>query len=395
MKYVVLVPDGVSDHPLEVLGGRTVLAAAKTPAMDELARLGEVGLTDTIPEGFPPGSDVGNMALFGYDVRVSYSGRAPLEAANLGLDPGDGVAYRCNLVTIEDGRMLDFTAGHISSDEAACIIASVAARFNDNGISFHPGVSYRHVMLGGPELLAAECTPPHDITGQPVEPYLPKGLAGERLREMMAESIPVLAEHPINVQRRAAGKKPATQIWLWGQGTRPAMEPFQAKYGVRGAVISAVDLINGIGRVVGMDVIEVPGATGFIDTNYEGKAQAALDALEDHDLVYVHVEATDEAGHMGDADLKIKATEYFDERIVAPMVEGLRRRGDFRLLLLPDHPTPVPLKTHVREPVPYVLYASDGSLRGSATAYHEAAARATGVYEPEAFRLMGRLTARS
>lgn len=392
MKYVVLVPDGVSDYPVDSLGGKTILEAAEIPMMDELARTGELGLTDTIPEGFAPGSDIGNMAIFGYDVRESYSGRAPLEAASMGLELGTGVAYRCNLVTVEDGRMKDFTAGHISTAEADQIIKSVAAHYDGDGVKFHTGVSYRHVMLGDRALLDAECTPPHDITDKEVAPYLPKGPASSRLLELMNGSVEFLKDHPVNVARRAAGKKPVTQIWLWGQGTRPNMAPFVERYGVKGAVISAVDLVNGIGRVVGMEVVKVPGVTGFIDTNYEGKAQGALDALKQNDLVYVHVEATDEAGHMGDAALKIKASEFFDQRIVAPIVKGLRAMGEFRLLLMPDHPTPVRLKTHVTEPVPYILYASDGSLTRHGTSYDENAAAATGLREPHAFRLMGRLT---
>lgn len=392
MKYLVLVPDGMADEPHEALGGRTPMQAQDTPHMDALARAGELGLARTVPEGMSPGSDIANLSLFGYDPAQYFTGRAPLEAANMGLDLGDGLAYRCNLVTLADETMVDFTSGHITSAEAAALIAAVEDALGGDGIHFHAGVSYRHIMVGPHTLLEAECTPPHDITGRPVAPYLPKGPAAQTLIDLMVRSRPVLAAHPVNARRRADGKREATSIWLWGQGTRPALPRIDTLYGITGAVVSAVDLVKGIGRLAGYEVLNVPGATGFLDTNYAGKVDAALRALDRVDLVYLHIEATDETGHMGDPALKMQAVADFDGKVVGPLLVGLGNR-DVRILIAPDHPTPLRVRSHTLDPVPYILYDSRHPS-GSGRPYTEQDARETGVYEPHAHRLLGRLLQR-
>lgn len=393
MKYLILVPDGMADEPLDVLGGKTPLAYADTPHMDRLARDGELGLAQTVPPEMYPGSDVANLAIFGFDPAANYTGRAPLEAANMGIDLGDNVAFRCNLVTLGDGTMVDFTSGHISSAEAAELIAALQEALGDAGVRFYAGVSYRHVMVAPPTLREAECTPPHDITDKPYAPHLPRGRDAGALIELMERSRPVLAAHPVNAARIAAGKRPATSIWLWGQGARPSLPRLDQQYGLTGAVISAVDLVKGIGRLAGYEVLNVPGATGYLDTNYAGKVEYALRALERVDLAYVHIEATDETSHQGDVELKLRAIDDFDRKVVGPLLEGLAGR-EVRILMLPDHPTPIRLKTHSSDPVPYVLYDSRATNHGSGRPYTEADAAATGVHEPQGWRLFARLIGR-
>ena len=390
MKYVVVLPDGVADVPIAELGNKTPLEVAKHPHMDWIAREGIAGWARTIPSGFPPGSDVGCMSVFGYDPRSYYTGRAPLEAAAQGIQLGEhDVAFRCNTVTLENGVMADYSAGHIESADSAELIKAVNQQLGKNGVRFYPGVSYRHLaVMTGREFAKTQCTPPHDISGKPTSSYLPTGPGSELLRKLMCESAGVLNDHPVNRRRIQQGKKPASSLWFWGQGTAAAFPPFQRQYGLRGACISAVDIVRGLGRLVGFDIIPVPGITGYFDTNYKGKAEYALKALEDHDVVLVHIEPTDEAGHMGDVPLKIRAIEDTDRLVVGTLVEGLKRRGEpFAILVTPDHPTSTVLKTHIAEPVPFALYATDGP-KDHVTAYNESAVKGSTTRFEEGFRLM-------
>ena len=393
MKYIILQGDGMADYPLDVLGGKTPLEAARTPNMDWLAAHGVFGIAHVIPEGFPPGSDVGNMSIMGYDPAVYHTGRSPLEAASMGvaLGPND-IAFRCNLVTLggsgSDRTMEDFTAGHISTEEAAEIIRELDRKLGGAGVEFFPGVSYRHLMVwrDGKEKMAT--TPPHDITDQKTADYLPKGDGAERLLELMRASEPILADDPINKKRRAEQRRPATTIWLWGQGRAPKLPPLTERFGIKGGVISAVDIIHGLGVYAGLERIHVPGITGFLDTNYIGKGEYGVRSLEKNDLVFIHVEATDEAGHMGDVEKKIQAIEDFDEKVVGTVLKGMAQRRDYRILLMPDHPTAIALKTHVADPVPFVLYSPQELRNNGAVGYNEKDAVTTGVVALKAFRLM-------
>lgn len=362
MKYAVLIGDGMADYPIEKLGNRTILQAARTPAMDSIAARGKTGLAKTVPDGFHPGSDVANMSILGYDPATYYSGRAPLEAASMGVSlAADDVAFRCNLITIENGRIKDYSAGHISSDEAEILIDTLDSELGRENLKFYPGISYRHLLVARNDLGAeTECTPPHDVTGERKDNYLPRGKDGEFFSELIEESMVVLELHPVNLKRIQEGKNPANSIWVWGQGYAPRFTAFKELYGKKGAIISAVDLLKGIGIYAGLDVIEVPGATGYLDTNYEGKASAAIEALKTRDLVFVHVEAPDEAGHEGSIEKKLKAVEDFDSRIVAPILKHAEASGEpFTILVLPDHPTPVSIKTHTRDPIPFAVYRTD------------------------------------
>jgi 2,3-bisphosphoglycerate-independent phosphoglycerate mutase len=354
MKFIVILGDGMADLPLAPLGGRTPLQAANTPNMDLVARAGRSGLAKTVPDGMPPGSDVANLSVMGYDPHKYYTGRAPLEAASMGIHlASDDIAFRCNFVTVINGIMKDYSAGHITSDEGHELIKALKPLMPSSRL--FAGVGYRNLLI----LKAGEtaiCTPPHDITDRPIDNYLPRGKDSKLLIELMEMAIPILAAHPVNAKRIAEGLGPANMIWLWGQGRAPSMPTFMEKYGLRGAVISAVDLLKGIGIYAGLEVINVRGATGDIDTNYEGKVEACLDALNRVDLVYLHIEAPDEAAHAGDLEQKIRAIELFDERIVGPIIRGMRSSGlDFRALLLPDHPTPIAIKTHTGDPVPFAI----------------------------------------
>lgn len=384
MRYVVLVPDGASDDPIASLGGRTPLEVATMPHLAKLAARGEVGRAATIPSGYPPGSDVGNMSIFGYDPARYHTGRAPIEAAAMGIEIGpDEVAYRCNLVTVDDttGTMLDFSAGHISSEMSRPIIEAVDAALGAgrDGIRFYPGVMYRHIMVAPRELAEAECAPPHDLSDKPI--IVPTGPA--------AKKISALQEASKEIVRATAAEvgASATQIWLWGQGARPAMPAFVDCYGVEGRLVTAVDLVRGLGVLTGIKPIEVEGATGYYDTNYEGKRDACLASLEHHELFVLHVEATDEAGHNGEADRKIEALEYWDRRIIGPLIDAMESTGPYRILMLPDHATPCELKTHTSDAVPYLLF--DSQVDGPGGAYTEVAtANAVPVV---AHLLMGRL----
>jgi 2,3-bisphosphoglycerate-independent phosphoglycerate mutase len=393
VKYIILQGDGMADYPLEVLGGKTPLEAAKTPNMDWLAAHGVFGMAHVIPKGFPPGSDVGNMSIMGYDPAVYHTGRSPLEAASMGvaLGPND-IAFRCNLVTLggsgSETFMADFTSGHISTEDAAAIIRDIARELGRDGIEFFPGVSYRHLMVWRDGKEKMETTPPHDITDQKVAPYLPNGDGAELLRELMEASKPVLADHPVNRKRAAGGQRKASSIWLWGQGRAPALPPLTERFGIRGGVISAVDIIHGLGVYAGLERIFVPGITGFLDTNYSGKGEYGVKSLEKNDLVFIHVEATDEAGHMGDVEKKIQAIEDFDEKVVGTVLQRMAHRKDWRVLLMPDHPTSIALKTHVAEPVPFVLYSAERSRNNGNVGYNEKDAAKTGIVAEQAFKLM-------
>jgi 2,3-bisphosphoglycerate-independent phosphoglycerate mutase len=398
MKYLILVGDGMGDYPLDELGGRTVLEAAATPNMDSLASRGELGLARTIPPGMEPGSDVANLAVMGYDPALYHTGRAPLEAAALGvkLAPTE-VAFRCNLVTLraERGRLLmeDYAAGHITSEEAKELIAALEAALGGNGRHFYPGVSYRHLLVWNQGDAAWKTYPPHDWSGRDIAPLMTPEGGREPLWQLIRESWPVLQEHELNQRRRAEGKRPANSIWLWGQGKPPALPTLTERFGLKGAVISAVDLIRGIGLYAGLTPIRVPGATGYLDTNYEGKVQAALKALKTLDFVFIHVEAPDEAGHKGEVKLKLQAVEDFDRRVVGPLLAGLKDLGDHRLLLLCDHLTPIAVKTHTTEPVPFILYDSRQNS-GQSRPYTEAAAQEAGLLLEQAADLLPRLLER-
>lgn len=365
VKYVICVPDGCADEPFEGLDGRTPLEVAHTPHLDALAARGTLGRAAVIPPGMPPGSDVGNMSILGYDPAEFHTGRAPIEAAALGLRlPADRIAYRCNLVTVgDDGTMIDFAGGHPDSAAAAEVIAALDAELGRGAggeVEFHAGVQYRHVMVAPEVWIDAECVPPHDLTGQPV--VLPNGAAAAPLRALMDASREVLARFDL----------PATQIWLWGQGRQPAMPSFESRYGKSGGIVTAVDLVRGLGVLTEMDLPRVEGATGWYDTNYEGKRDAALEGLRNGaDLYVIHVEASDEAGHAGDVEEKIRALENWDRRILADLIPGLDDLGPWRLLLLPDHATPLRLRTHTPDPVPYLLVDSAGD--GPGGVYTEAA----------------------
>ncbi len=402
MKIAILLGDGMSGEPLADMGGKTTLELASTPEMDRLSREGTLGLAHTIPKGYPAGSDVANLSVFGYDPAKCYTGRSPLEAAAMGVELGDDdVAFRMNLVTLLAGirevYMDDFNAGHISTEEAAELINHLGEEMGSEEFEFHPGVSYRHLLCWRGGVDGAELAPPHDISGQPIHEHLPKGPGANELLGLITGSQILLKNHPINEARRAAGKKEANSIWLWGQGKRPRMATYDDKFGLTGSVICAVDLIKGIGLLAGLECPHVEGATGYIDTDYDAKAQAALDALDRGDFVYVHVEAPDEAGHSGDAKEKIKAIERFDEAVVGKVRRGLEEKGEpFAILVMPDHPTPVALKTHTHDPVPFIVFDSEkaGSGEGGkgGECYSEAAAKATGVEVADGYKLMEHLT---
>ena len=394
MKYLVLLGDGMADFAIPELGGRTPLEAANTPAMDELARRGISGLFKPIPDDLPAGSDIGNLSLFGYDPHKTYTGRAPLEAARQGiLLREDQVAFRCNLVTLENGTMRSFTSGHISTPEAARIIPSLNEAYADLPVKLHTGVSYRHlsIITAGDitldDLAQVACEPPHNISDQAYAPYLPGGRAGEFLSLLMERSQRVLQDHPVARERRDRGELAPTSVWLWGQGRSPKMEKFRARFGIDGAVVSAVDLVNGIGVCAGLEVLEVPGATGYLDTNYQGKVNAALAALDRVDFVYVHLEAPDETSHEGKLDLKMRAIEDFDRCVVAPCLEYALKRGDVRIVVAPDHITALSTKTHAGGPVPFALFGP-GVVPDETRVYNEVEAAKNGVLFPHGHELV-------
>jgi 2,3-bisphosphoglycerate-independent phosphoglycerate mutase len=394
MKFAIVIPDGCADEPLESLGGKTPLQAARTPHMDELAQIGLVGLTNNVPSTLTPASDVATLSLFGYDPLEVYTGRAPLETAAMGIDLGpNDWAIRCNLVTVENEQMRDFTAGHISNVEGRALLLAVAAALGEKGrIEFYPGVSYRNILVyrsAGPAPFSNETKtqPPHDIPDRPIAEHLPRGPGSDILRDLMERSRTVLAEHLVNEARRLAGKDPATQIWLWGQGRAPRLRPFAEVYGKRGAIISGVDLVRGVGILLGWARIDVPGVTDYLNNDYAAQGRAAIDALESFDLVCAHVEAPDEASHEGKAAEKVKALEEIDRHIVGPLCESMPRQGEWRILVSPDHRTPLRTRAHAHGAVPFVIAATGIQSNGQKT-YDELAAVASGLSFPRGHELM-------
>jgi len=400
MKYVIIVGDGMADYPVESLEGKTPLMVARTPNMDWMAQQGEIGLVRTIPDGFNPGSEIANLSIFGYNPIRYYTGRGPLEAASLGVKLGaDDIAFRCNLVTLKfNGNkivMEDFSAGHITNGEAKKVILDLNKALATNEIQFYPGVSYRHLMVmknGAAQfsnLEEPEITPPHDLIGKEISALLPK--IKEPVLTLMRASQVLLKNHPINQTREANGLPPANSIWLWGQGPSPKMITLKERFEMDGYVISAVHLIKGIGILAGLEVLEVPGITGYFDTNYDGKAQYALRGLKEKDFVYVHVEAPDEAGHMGDLRLKIEAIEVFDEKIVGTILKGMEAFKQYKVLVLPDHPTPLSVRTHTADPVPYVIYSNeDGATSAHGKTFDEVSAGLSGISVEKGFELIER-----
>lgn len=379
MKLVIVIPDGAADESQPGLGGRTPLQAAHCPHLRYLARTGQVGWANFVPARFTPASDVATLSLLGYDPHTCYTGRAPLEAFARGirLGPSDW-AIRCNLVCVTDGRMTDFTAGHISTAEATALITDLQQQLGGPGRTFHAGVSYRHLLvLSGTEAepfsAQTRTQPPHDIPDQPIADHLPSGPGAELLRQWMASSQRLLATHPINEARRQAGKRPATQIWLWGQGQAPLLTPFQDRFGLTGAMLSGVDLVRGVGRLLGWDILDVPGMTDYLDNDYAAQGQAAVAALDRHDVVCVHVEASDEASHEGRVDAKVEALEKIDRDIIGPLLKALPSDSGWRLLVTPDHPTPLRTRAHARGQVPFVIAGTDIPPLGQ-NSYDEATA---------------------
>ena len=394
MKYAIVIPDGCADEPQESLEGKTPLEAAHLPAMDALCATGVVGRSCNVPESLPPGSDVANLSLLGYNPMEHYTGRAPLEAIAQGIELGpEDWAARCNLVTIEDQVMRDFTAGHISSEEGAQLVLAAGEQLGSDRLQFCPGVGYRNLLVyraaGGsvPFSPDTRTTPPHDLTDKSVLDDYPRGPGSDLLNQLMSDSVEVFAEHPVNVARRASGKLPATNIWLWGQGRTPKLTPFERLHGKTGAMITAVDLLRGLAVLLGWRRIEVPGATGYTDTDYAAKGRFAIDALEEVDLVCVHVEATDEASHEGDAAAKVKALEEIDRHIVGPLHEALKAHGQYRMLVSPDHPTPLRTKTHSHGFVPWAM-AGHGIEPDGATHYDDPTAAQSSLVFEEGWRLI-------
>jgi 2,3-bisphosphoglycerate-independent phosphoglycerate mutase len=388
-KYAIIIPDGAADEPLEQLGGKTVIEAADTPNMDKISATGRQGMVRTVPDDMEPGSDVAQMSLLGYDPRRYYTGRAPIEAVamNINLEPDDWV-FRCNLVTVVDGKMNDHSAGHISSQEAAGLIEELNQQLGDNSIKFYPGVSYRNLVVFKHMVFDVQTYPPHDWIGTPIEKILPRGMGADFLNDLMARVQQLFADHDINKVRRDLGENQVSSVWLWGQGKKALMESFEKKFfGLKGVAITAVDLVRGLAKLIGFDLIEVPGATGFVDTNYQGKASAAIEALEKYDIVFVHIEAPDEAGHSGNLETKKKAIELIDRHIVGPIYDRISKFDDWRMLVLPDHPTPVSSMAHSGDPVPFAM-AGTGVNGVLEAAFSEKNAARSGFKIENGFELM-------
>lgn len=387
-KYAIIIPDGAADEPLDEFDGKTVLEAAETPNMDEVSKIGRQGLVRTVPEGLEAGSDVAQMSLLGYDPKRYYTGRAPIEAAarNIILGNGDWV-FRCNLVTIADNKMADHSAGHISTPEAEKLIKEIDSKLGSDRIRFHTGVSYRHLLVFKNADFDVHTYPPHDYISTEIEKILPRGKGADLLIDLMARSQQIFYDNDINRVRKDLGENQVSSIWLWGQGKRAQMDSFEKRFGLKGASITAVDLVRGLSKLIGFDLINVPGATGFVDTNYEGKGKAAIDTLEKYDIVFVHVEAPDEAGHSGSAQLKKKAIEQIDKFVVGPVLEALRTCEKWRILVMPDHPTPVKSCSHSSEPVPFAMAGDDisGILH---TGFGESNAAKSGFKIENGFELM-------
>jgi len=395
MKIAIVLPDGASDEKLPVLDNRTPCDVARTPHLDWIASHGQLGHLVSVPEGFTAGTDVGTLSVLGYDPHRYYSGRAPIEAAAKGLPVRpDQLIFRCNFVTIEDGRMQDFTAGHIAQSDANALIAALNGALKNQGCEFHAGVSYRNLMLLGDAAdFRLKTQPPHDIPDQPTDPHWPRGKGEECVRHVMQTAAELLRDHPVNAQRAATGHHRATNIWLWGQGKPVPFETFQQRHGITGACITAVDIIRGFAKLLGLELIEVPGATGYIDTNYAGKGKAAVQALDRHDLVVVHVEAADEAGHLGDAAEKVKALERIDQDVVGPILDKLRTFDQWRILVAADHPTPCSTKAHSAVP-PHFAYAGSGVSSNGGKRYTEEDATRVGLFVERGHELMATFLAR-
>ncbi len=381
----------MADYKLEKLSNRTPLEAARTPNLDNITSSGVLGLVNTIPKKFKPGSDIAILSVLGYDPNVYYTGRAPLESASLGIKLGEqDCAVRCNLITINDGILEDFTAGHISDNEAELVIGLLNEGLGNSNISFHAGTSYRNIMVyKGDSRIDADCTPPHDIIGKSIEQYLPKGNGSEILIDLMKSSHHLLVNHDVNKVRIDLGENPANMIWLWGQGQRPSIEPFKKLYGISGAVITGVDLLKGLATYLDWNIIDVPGATAYLDTDYDAKARYAIKAIETHDLVLIHIEAPDEAGHEGNIHEKIRAIENIDKKIIGPVFNALQKYKEFRMLILPDHYTPISKKTHSSEPVPFTIYSTD-SVKESKLSFSESNAKKTGLRVKKGYELMSK-----
>lgn len=396
MKHLVILADGMADYKIKELGEKTPLQYARTPNMDSWAKTSRIGLVSTIPANFPPGSDVANLSVLGYDPSRYYSGRSPLEAVSMGVEMADtDLALRCNLVTLSAENdyaaktMIDYSSGEISSSESARIIQTLQERLNSSDFGFFPGISYRHLLVWrGARNKQVMLTPPHDISDRVIGEYLPGGTDAEVLLALMQQSVEILADHPVNIKRVAAGQKPANAIWFWGEGHKPALITFQQRYGLKGSVIAAVDLVKGLGLCAGLNPVKVPGATGGIETDFAGKARAALDELKrGQDFVYLHIESPDEAGHQGSISKKIWSIEQIDSQVLALVREELDELSDIRIMLLPDHPTPIALKTHSREAVPFMIYDPRKPFTEGPGVYNEEAARA-GLYVDEGHKLM-------
>lgn len=401
MKYALILGDGMADYPIPALNGKTPLAVADKPYMNLLAETGEIGLVKTVPDGYKPGSDVANLGALGYDATKCYTGRSPLEALSIGIDmKSDDVAVRTNLVTLgdeadfADKTMVDYSAGEITTDEARELIEFLQEKLGNDKYSFHAGVSYRHCLIVAHGSVNMQLTPPHDISGKKIGAYLPAGDGSGELAELIRRSNELLPSHPVNLARKAAGKNPANSIWFWGQGTRPALENFRERYGLSGGMVSAVDLLKGIAIGAGMKSVDVEGATGTLSTNFEGKAKAATELLDNGcDFVFVHLEAPDECGHQGDLEGKIKAIELVDKKILGPVYEHLKASGeDFAIMVMPDHFTPVSILTHSREPVPYLMYSSKRALSAGGD-YNEKAAAESGIYYDKPWELTNKFFA--
>lgn len=399
MKYIVILGDGMADYGVDYFDGKTILEVANKPTIDYMSRNGELGMVKTVQPGMKPGSDVANLSVMGFDTKKCYSGRSPLEAASIGIDMrDDDVIFRTNLVMLsdeenyEDKTMLDYSSGEITTEESTQLMEALAKELDTDLIKFYPGISYRHICVWNGGSMNVELTPPHDISDRKIADYLPKGDGAEKFIEMMKKSEEILRNHPVNKARVAAGKNPATSIWPWGEGTKPQLENFEEKYGIKASVISAVDLIKGIAKCAGMNSIDVEGATGNCETNWDGKAKAALDTLLDGaDFVYVHMEAPDEMGHQGKPDKKKLAVEIIDEKVVKFLKDELEKRDmDYKMLILPDHPTPISTKTHAADPVPYVIFDSTKTDNGSGKVYTEKNGESTGIYIEPGYTLMER-----
>ncbi len=397
MKYLVVLFDGMADYPIPELGGKTPLEAADTPNIDKLAKTATVGLVKSVDDGMKPGSDVANLSIMGYDPKKYYTGRSPLEAGSIGIDmKTTDVSLRCNLVTLtdeanyEDKTILDYCADDISSEDAKVLVEYLAENLNNEEFTFYNGVSYRHCLIwdnGTTDV--GTLTPPHDITGKPIKEYIPNHPNAEKLYDLMKKSYDLLKDHPLNLERIKNGKRPANSIWLWGEGTRALLDDFKEKYGLKGSMISAVDLLKGIGKFANMNVVHVDGVTGYIDTNFEGKAQAAIEEFKNgQDFVYIHVEAPDECGHRNEIDNKVKAISIIDKTILGPVTEYLRSQGDFKVLVTPDHATPLSLMTHTNDPIPFFIYDSTKECEG-VDGFCERTAKETGLFIQPGYTIMG------